>query len=240
MDNASFLKVLGAMLWIALLFGCDLAELQLKQLLEAPSTTDENRAQYPTYSRAELDYFFEVGMNVEFGHSGMQQIHKWQDDLTIEVHGDPTPIDLAELDLIVAELNELQSAVNLRVVSKNGNVQLYFTSVDAFRAVEPNYRMGNDGFFWTYWQAGAIVRANIFILDSQADIYRRHLLREELTQSLGLMNDSDEYDDSIFYAPWSAVTTFSDIDKALIGMLYRPDIEVNMDAEEVAELLDPE
>ena len=194
----------------------------------------------PQYTQAELDYFLEVVMNIEFGGTGMQRIHKWTGDLAIEVHGDPTPIDLAELDLIVAELNELQSEVTLTVVPEDGNVQLYFSGVQAFRAVEPNYRNGNNGFFWTYWRGGAIVRANIFVLKTQAEVYRRHLLREELTQSMGLMNDSNLYDDSIFYAQWTDVTAFSEIDRTIIGMLYREDIEVNMGAEEVLEILDPE
>ena len=207
---------------------------------DCPMENMGTHCEYPTYSQAELDYFLEVVMNIEFGGTGMQRIHKWTGDLTIEVHGDPTPIDLAELDLIVAELNELQSEVTLSVVPEDGNVQLYFSGVAAFRAVEPNYRNGNNGFFWTYWRGGAIVRANIFVLKTQAEVYRRHLLREELTQSMGLMNDSNLYDDSIFYARWTDVTAFSDIDRTIIGMLYREDIEVNMGAEEVLEILDPE
>ena len=122
----------------------------------------------------------------------------------------------------------------------DGNIQLYFSSIEAFRAVEPNYRNGNHGFFWTYWRAGAIVRANLFVLKTQAEIYRRHLLREELTQSLGLMNDSNQYPESIFYAPWTDVTVFADIDRMLISMLYRPDIDVNMNADEVLEVLVPD
>ena len=193
----------------------------------------------PEYTQAELDYFLEVVMNIEFGDTGMQRIHKWTGDLDIEVHGEPNPTDLAELDLIVAELNELQSAVTLSVVPENGNVQLYFSGAEAFRAVEPNYRNGNSGFFWTYWRAGAIVRANVFVLKTQADVYRRHLLREELTQSMGLMNDSNVYEDSIFHARWTDTTAFSAIDRTIIGMLYREDIEVNMGAEEVLDVLNP-
>jgi hypothetical protein len=190
-----------------------------------------------SYTEAELDYFFEVVMNIEFGSSGTQRIHKWRTDLLIEVHGTPELADLEELNLVMSELNELQSAVMLSVVESGGNVQLYFSDVESFRAEERNYVNGNDGFFWTYWSGGAIVRANIFVAASLAEVYRRHLLREELTQSLGLMNDSYLYDDSMFYARWTNVTEFSDIDTTIIKMLYRPDIEVNMDASEVLEVL---
>ena len=49
---------------------------------------------------------------------------------------------------------------------------------------------------------------------------QKHLLREELTQSLGLFNDSWKYPESIFYQGWSTVTEYSDMDKRLIDMLY--------------------
>jgi hypothetical protein len=48
----------------------------------------------------------------------------------------------------------------------------------------------------------------------------KHLLREELTQSLGLFNDSWEYPESIFYQGWTTTTEFAPIDRELIDMLY--------------------
>ena len=45
------------------------------------------------------------------------------------------------------------------------------------------------------------------------------------------MNDSYLYEDSIFYACWTDTTEYMEIDRTLISMLYREDIEVNMDGE---------
>ena len=50
--------------------------------------------------------------------------------------------------------------------------------------------------------------------------FQKHILREELTQSLGLFNDSEKYENSIFYDGYSTVTEYSEIDKELIDMLY--------------------
>jgi hypothetical protein len=59
------------------------------------------------------------------------------------------------------------------------------------------------------------------------DIYRctkldgqKHLLREELTQALGLFNDSYKYDNSIFQQSWTTTTDYAPIDVKLIEMLY--------------------
>jgi hypothetical protein len=49
---------------------------------------------------------------------------------------------------------------------------------------------------------------------------QRHLLREELTQSLGLINDTYDYPESIFYQGWTETTEYAPIDRELIQMLY--------------------
>ena len=49
---------------------------------------------------------------------------------------------------------------------------------------------------------------------------RKHLLREELTQILGLCNDSYQFENSIFYQGWTDTTEYAEIDKELITMLY--------------------
>ena len=49
---------------------------------------------------------------------------------------------------------------------------------------------------------------------------QKSILREEITQSLGLCNDSWKYPNSIFYQGSSTNTEFSDLDKEIIQMLY--------------------
>ena len=191
----------------------------------------------PVYSTETLAYFFEVALGSEFGDFSTSIIRKWQSDLTLELHGQPTMGDLEELDRVIAEINDLQSAVRLVITDSNGNVQLHFTTPDEFSLIEPNYVPGNDGFFWTYWFGAHIVRAHIFVNIEQQDVFRNHLMREELTQSLGLMNDSNRYEDSIFYQPWSDTDEFSSLDQALIQILYRDDVRAGMNREALMEIL---
>jgi hypothetical protein len=58
------------------------------------------------------------------------------------------------------------------------------------------------------------------IIRAKEDDAQKHLLREELTQSLGLFNDSYKYDNSIFYQGWTTTTEYAPIDRELIDMLY--------------------
>ena len=66
---------------------------------------------------------------------------------------------------------------------------------------------------------------------------RRHILREELTQVLGLINDSHRYPDSMFYEERSEQTRYADVDRALIEMLYRSEIRPGMRPEQVRAVL---
>ena len=66
---------------------------------------------------------------------------------------------------------------------------------------------------------------------------QKHLLREKLTQSLGLARDSHLYDYSIFQQSWTTVTQYSQMDKDIIRLLYHPEMEVGLDKTQVEDLL---
>jgi hypothetical protein len=57
---------------------------------------------------------------------------------------------------------------------------------------------------------------------------QKHLLREELTQSLGLARDSQEYPESIFQSAWTNTTNYALIDSDLIRLLYHPDMSIGL------------
>jgi len=63
-------------------------------------------------------------------------------------------------------------------------------------------------------------------------LQRSYLIREELTQSLGLMKDSYDYPRSIFFQRFTATTEFTDLDRNLISILYREDITHGMTRDE--------
>jgi hypothetical protein len=50
--------------------------------------------------------------------------------------------------------------------------------------------------------------------------HAKHVLREELTQAMGLLNDSWKYPESMFYDGVSEPTEYAPIDRELIDILY--------------------
>lgn len=195
-----------------------------------------------TFTQEQINYFMEVAMGSEFDPSGNSKIRKWQGDVRIQYFGSPTQADLATLKTVIEEVNGLVGgAVRLQLVQNNPNVKVRFVPEPQFRNYEPRYVPVNFGFFATNWDAkGTIQNANILI-NSQGITQkeRSHLIREELTQSLGLMRDSYKYSNSMFYQPWTDVTQYAEIDKALIRMLYSPGIQSGMTKTEVLSAMRP-
>jgi len=191
------------------------------------------------YTAEDVSYFTEIALGSEFGNAS-RRIRKWDDAINIRVHGTPTRADQIALANVVQELDDILSQstggrVSVNVLragdSQQPNIDMYFVPHGEFSRYEPNYRPGNLGFAYVNWRQDEIYKARILVT-STADISqleRSHLIREELTQSLGLLQDSLRYADSIFYQGWTSTTAYSSRDEAVIRMLYDPAIEPGMD-----------
>lgn len=192
------------------------------------------------YTDQEISYFTEIALQSEYGVTN-SQVRKWNGPVRIKVIGSPTAADRQALQAIIAELNRLAPAISIEVTDQNANVDLYFVPESQFRRYEPNYQPTNLGFFWTWGNGNTIDRARILISTTgvtQAE--RSHLLREELTQALGLMQDSWRDPKSIFYQGWTATNEYTDLDRAVIEILYRPEIKAGMTRSQVLSVLQPQ
>ena len=170
-------------------------------------------------------YFNSVCKNTEY-HGKLSEPKKWETDVKIFVKGKKVDYLNNELIKIVSELNLIINPINFKIVNSenDANMIVFFGSEKEFNNFDPNskkYTKNNFGIF-IYYGKTHIKRANIYV-----DIYRtksinaqKHLLREELTQSLGLVNDTYDYPNSIFYQGWTETTKYADIDVKLIEMLY--------------------
>lgn len=66
---------------------------------------------------------------------------------------------------------------------------------------------------------------------------QKHLLREELTQSLGLARDSQEYVESIFQSAWTTTNEYAEIDRDLIRLLYHPQMNIGLNETQADKVL---
>ncbi len=192
------------------------------------------------YTAGEIDYFTEIAFGAEYGDVA-EGIIKWEKDLRVEARGSPTESDRKELERVVEDLNGMLEPIQIRLVVENPNVVITWAPVLTFPAIEPNYEMAgnryNVGYLWVTSRRGWIQRARILVATDETIRRRRHILREELTQVLGLINDSHRYPDSMFYEERSEQTRYADVDRALIEMLYRSEIRPGMRPEQVRAVL---
>lgn len=66
---------------------------------------------------------------------------------------------------------------------------------------------------------------------------RNYLAREEIAPMLGLAKDPDRYPTSIFQQNWTTTQSYADLDRALIEMLYRPQLRPGMGYREAVDIL---
>lgn len=189
------------------------------------------------YSNEEIHYFFEITLGSEYGDNA-QVIKKWMTSPRIKIFGDPNEKGLNALNKVINELNSV-TGLNMKVADTDHNLEIHFISEKEFKSVLQEYQPVNYGYFWTWWDSNhEIYKATILISTSGiSQLEREHLIREELTQSLGFMNDSNKFQDSIFQLAWTDTISFSPMDVAIIEMLYKPSIKPGMSRDKVLEIL---
>jgi len=183
--------------------------------------SDFDESKYNEYSKESVEYFKEVALGSEFEPS-KTQLYRWTTDVKIYVYGQNSPELNQELSEIVSELNQIINPIDIEIVNdrSSANMFIYFGSYIDYKNVRPQEDFslleGNWGFFHQYDNEGYMY------VDTEraSELEQKHLLREELTQCLGLSNDSYRYPESIFYQEWTTVTEYAPIDRELIDMLY--------------------
>ena len=198
-----------------------------------------------------LAYFKEISLGAEFSDAESKSyIRMWTDDIKVYAHGNGSLKLNNELDNIINELNGLTSTIDIdKVISKEqANFQVYFGSADDWSKTEPvatgwassakKQLAKNQGLFWCSWTKYAITKCTIYVDTERASLKKQpHLIREEFTQALGLMNDSPAYPDSIFYGKQSYTTQYSGTDIELIKFLYSGLVTPKMSAMDIDSLL---
>lgn len=194
-----------------------------------------------------IGYFKDVALGFEFGDASHVS-RKWEKDMKIFVGGTPSAEIMNELDRIITEVNLLTANDDFKILTTSDTTQsncyLFFGAGNDFSKVIPSATAeieSNLGVFYVWYDDDDIIyRAVVYV-----DIYRataaniqKHLLREELTQSLGLARDSKKYPESIFQQDWTDVTEYAPIDRDLIRLLYDPDMETGMDENSIEPVLE--
>jgi hypothetical protein len=194
----------------------------------------------PVYDEAEFAYFAEIAFGTEEDPSTDQYIRRWERDVVIAIRGFPSERQVATVHQVARELDELTRGVDVRSLDRgsdaSANVDIHFVTRDSMDVLGiPS----DDGYVYVWWSGGgAIDSARVHIAYDRGSLdHIDHLIREELTQALGLLRDSWTYPESIFYQGPSSVVAFAPIDRSVIRMLYDQRIDAGMHRDEALEIL---
>ena len=188
------------------------------------------------YVADEIDYFLDIAFGSEFGEA-TPLLRRWPSGSgpLIRMNGTPSTADREVLDSVIAEIDRLAPGLDIELVADFPTVEMHFVPQSEFATLLPQAPAGNNGLVWLWWGGDQyLFQSVVLISTTTAETLRAHIIREEVTQMLGLLQDSFLYPESIFYQAFSDVTEYLPIDRAVIDLLHRPELRVGMTATEAA------
>lgn len=180
--------------------------------------------------------FLNLAFEQEFGQSA-ERLRKWNQPISIFVEGSASQEVLSEVDQVIAELNDLSTFISITKVTRIEDANLRFflgEKEDYVALVEPGaagIAEGNNGFATIAWNDNfEITRASGCVdVVNNSNLYSlKHIIREELAQTLGLINDTELDEESVFYQFTSTVNSYSEIDKKIISAMLGNDLNAGM------------
>jgi hypothetical protein len=167
------------------------------------------------------------------------RLSKWTIDIRVLINGQTTARDLATFKTVIQELDELIEPISVTRAwtVDEANVTVRLVPRESFAEFAPiPDELGIARYALFSVVEGVTVEAWILVDSGTSDGDRQDTIREEITQIIGLPHDSWEYPDSTFYQGGNKALDFTELDKAVIRLLYDPRIEPGMTIEDLDRL----
>lgn len=248
-NTAVFFLLLVGIVILVILFGKAFVDfVSHNTILQVATKADPKKSskqpigvQKPHISDQVMNYFLEIVIGSEYGGKN-DIVTRWvEPKVLVKVYGHPDVTFSTCLEQTIADFNALSTSTKLILTQVAEDIDIHVVPEREFSAIEPHYVPVNEGFFWSSWNEKGEIQSARILIDSErvTSQERCHLIREELTQSMGFRRDSTLYADSIFYGPWTATTAYSDLDKEVIRMIYRYGLRAGMTREDVRSFFSP-
>ena len=214
---------------------------------EPPETIVPAHAEFylPEYSTQQItEYFNEVVLNMEYtdGTGDATLVQKWLTPICYRIYGTPTDEDLAVLDALFAQLNQVSGFPGIYAAADGvpENLSLNFLEPSAFFAEFAEIVGGEDAYgatqFWYYTATNEIHTARIGYRTDLDQVTRNSILLEEIVNTLGI-SDTELRTDSIVYQHSNENTVLSHVDWVILKLLYDPAIQCGMNADSCSAII---
>jgi hypothetical protein len=190
----------------------------------------------PAEDRAQVKrWVMDVALGTEFPASGgpAEVVRRWTQPIRLSVMRGGRA-SRKDLDDVVSVLDGLlrPRGLSMEIVGdgdRTAKLQVFYAPSAELGGIASangfSYLAGNDGFFYTFWNA-AFELDRVYVLlatDKLSGTTMRHFTFEEVTQALGLARDSAIFSDSIFFASGDdggKAQDLSELDRRLVTFLY--------------------
>ncbi len=205
-------------------------------LFQACDSDDDPGTGFSDFQESVILYFKEVALGFDSGDFS-EITRKWREPMSIYLAGQESPALRNELENVVFEINELVTdGFELKLVSDSAqaNYFVFLGTAAEYAQIYPNLTSAIEAdpglFILSFNQRAELLEGHMYVdIERVPEREQRHLLREGITQSIGLARDSDRVDASIFQRDRTDVTEYANIDRELIRLLYHPNMVVGLD-----------
>lgn len=198
------------------------------------------------YEKELIEYFKEVVLESEY-YENPKKIIKWRKSMLLFVSKNKEYKEqMRAIKETINKINELATD-GFKIVLTNdlakSNAFLYLGTKDSIAELDSDFyhRMDSDiidedftGFAYVEfeWQNFSISEAKIFISTEDSLEIQKSTILEEITQSIGIPNDSERYSNSIFYEHQITDSIinkeYSKMDRDIIKLLYHPKMRTGL------------
>lgn len=185
-------------------------------------------------------YFNEVCLDAEIINEGdASLLQKWSEPIYYMVDGNPTAEDMEVLDSFAGWLNTLEGFPGIQQTQdpSMGNLWIHFCSREDMLVLMGEQFAGMDGAVTFWYLENEIYNGIICCRTDLEQHLRNSVIREEIYNGLGPIQDTVLRTDSIIYSGYSEPQRLSEIDELVLRLLYHPMMQCGMDAAECAAVI---
>lgn len=185
--------------------------------------------------------FYESAFQGEYEDTQRSATVRWAQPISIYMKGDYTKGDVATLAVLLYDLSSnVQNLPQLSFTTKpdGANVIMSFVPYEDMDEAVTGYQEGNVGFVYVNYDNYVVTSAEIAIsATNTSQKSRSTVIREEIVNMLGLLNDISCTHRSIICKDDKSVTNLSSIDYEMLNILYGPPMLPGTTREQAREIL---
>ncbi|HIQ78192.1 MAG TPA: DUF2927 domain-containing protein [Candidatus Scatomorpha intestinavium] len=178
-----------------------------------------------------IDYFCSVALGSEYGDEFCNVV-RWDEPVAYYIYGSPTEEDLERFTALAEALCSVPGFPGISAAEEPGaaNLNVHFISQAEMDDILGD---GYNGYVTVWWNDFIINEGEIYYSTDITQSLRNAVIAEELCQGLGLLTDTYDHPESIFYQYHETADWPSALDWAIIRLLYSGVISPGMTEDEV-------